>query len=203
MREEKIGQFRFVGAAGTLGDHRGHGFESMGLGQRDGILRQRHQPHRKFHGVARQAPRQSFSVPALVELAEIFADLVRKTDPLRDPLGDLAVAGQNRNADLHGLGKAPLNRLGQFRRRRVRKGARDGAGNRFNELRLVANVDALKVAAKGDLVAKRRRQQVGVAIASDIAKQGLVINIAALMVVEARGLGQPHPQQAGSQREIS
>ena len=98
--------------------------------------------------------------------------------------------------------KPPLNRLGQFRRRRVREGARDGADNRFGELRLVADVDALKVPAKGDLIAKRRRQQVGVGIASDVTKQRLVIDAAALMFVEARNLGQPHRQHAGSQRKI-
>ena len=57
------------------------------------------------------------------------------------------------NVHLHGLGKAALDRLGQFLRRRVREGARDGADDRFDEFRLVADVDAMKVPAKGDLVA--------------------------------------------------
>ena len=65
------------------------------------------------------------------------------------------MAGQNRNAHLHRLSQAALNRLGEFRRWCVREGARDGADNRLGELRLVADVDALKVPAKGDLVAKR------------------------------------------------
>ena len=133
------------------------------------------------------------SVPALVELAEIFADLVRKTDPLRDPLRHLAVAGQNGNAHLHGLGKAPLDRLGQFRGRRVGEGARDGADDRLGELRLVADVDALKVPAQRDLVAERRRQQVGVGIAADVAKQRLVIDVAAR--IGRRG---PQPRPAAS-----
>ena len=42
----------------------------------------------------------------------------------------------------------------------------------------------------------------GVGIASDIAEQGLMIDVAAIMFVEARNLGKPHRQHAGPQREI-
>ena len=202
MRQEDVDQLRLVGAAGALGNHRGHRLEPMGLGQRDGILRQRHQPDRQLHGIAGQAARQSLSIPPLVELTQIFADLIGETDPLGDPAGDLAVAGKNWNAHLHGLGKTLLDRLGQLRRRRIREGARDGTDNRLGQLRLVADVDALQVPAQRDLIAKRRRQQMGIGIASDVTQQRLVIDVAALMLVEARDLGQPHSQYAGSQRKI-
>ena len=69
--------------------------------------------------------------------------------------------------------------------------------NRFGELRLVAHVDAGKVLAKGDLVAERRRQQVGVGIAADVAKQGLMIDIAAL--IDRRGR-QPRPAASPARR---
>ena len=70
---------------------------------------------------ALQASRQPVSVPALVELTEIFADLLRKTDALRDPLRNLAMAGQNGNAHLQSFGKALLDGFGQFRGRSVSK----------------------------------------------------------------------------------
>ena len=180
MSEEQIGEFRFVGAAAALCDHRRHGLEAMGLGQDDCVLSQRHHADRKRHGIALQAARQPVSVPALVELTEIFADLLRKTDALRDPLRNLAMAGQNRNAHLQSFGKALLDGIGQFRGRRVGEQAREGANEGFDDFRVAAHVDAGKILAKGDLVAKRRRQQVGVGVASDVAKQGLVIDIAAL-----------------------
>ena len=127
MGEEEIGQLRLIGAAAALGDHRGHGLKAMGLVQRDRVLRQRHQPDRKLDRVALKAPRQPVSVPALVELAEVFADLFGQADPLRDPLGHLAVAGENRNADLLAFGKALLDRLGQFVGRHVGEKSREGA----------------------------------------------------------------------------
>ena len=114
----------------------------MRLVQRDGVLRQRHHPDGKLHGIALQAPRQSMAVPALIELAEIFADLFRQADPLRDPLRHLAVAGENRNADLHGLGKALLDGLGELIGRHVRE-VRVKARTKISaEFRLVAHVDA-------------------------------------------------------------
>jgi hypothetical protein len=67
---------------------------------------------------------------------------------------------------LHGFRKALLDGLGQVRRRCVRESTRDGADNRFSEFRLVAHVDAGKILAQGDLIAKRRRQQMGVGISS-------------------------------------
>ena len=111
MSEEKIGQLRLIGAAARLAIIVVIVSKPWCSASDDRILRQRHQPDRKLHGIALQAARQSVSVPALVELAEILADLVRKADPFRDPLGHLAVAGQDRNAHLQGLGKAALDRL--------------------------------------------------------------------------------------------
>ena len=43
----------------------------------------------------------------------------------------------------------------------------------------------------------------GVGVAADIAKQGLVIDVAPHMLVEASYLGKPHRQHAGSQGEIA
>ena len=121
--------------------------------QRDGILRHRHHPDRKLHRVAREAPRQPLPVPALVDLAEIFADLLRQADALRDPLRDLAVPGQDGDVHLRALGKAALHRLGQLLRRRAGKLSRDGADEELDEFRPVAHVDVMELAAKGDLVA--------------------------------------------------
>jgi hypothetical protein len=41
---------------------------------------------------------------------------------------------------------------------------------------VVAEVDAGEILAKGDLVADRRRQEMRVGVAADVAKQGLVID---------------------------
>ena len=101
------------------------------------------------------------------------------------------MAGENGNARVQGFADAPLDRRGELRRS-VREGAGDGPGDRFDELGVVAEVDAGEILAEGDLVADRRRQEVGVGVTADIAKQGLVIDIAALMIVETRGLGEPH-----------
>ena len=203
MNEKKTGQFGFITTAGTLADHRLHGVEAMRFIQRNGILRQCHQPHRKLHGIAVQAARQSFAVPALVKLAQIFADLIGKTDPLSDPTRHLAMAGQNRHPDLHGLGKAPLDRFGQSRGSRVREVAGNGADNRFGQFGFVADVDALKVAPQCDLVTERRCQQMCIGIAADVTQQGLVIDAAARFGIEAGDFGKTHRQHAGSQREIA
>ena len=72
--EESIDELGFVTAAGALGDHLLHGHKAMMVVQRDNLLRERHEPHRKLHRIARKATRQAFSVPALVDLAEIFTD---------------------------------------------------------------------------------------------------------------------------------
>ena len=88
------------------------------------VLSQRHHADRKRDVFAFQASRQPVPVPALVELTEIVADLFRKTDALRDPLGHFAMAGQNRNAHLQSFGEALLDGFGQFRgRERPRKAA--------------------------------------------------------------------------------
>ena len=83
----------------------------MGVVQRNGILRQRHQPDRKLHRVAGEPAWQSLSVPSLVDLTEIFADVRRQSDALSDPLRNLAMSGQDGDIDLRSLGKATLHRL--------------------------------------------------------------------------------------------
>ena len=174
----------------------------MGPGEGDRILGQRHQPHGDLDGIALQAMRQPVSVPALVELAEVRAYLLRKTEPRSDPLRDFAVAGEDRHADVHGVGEALLDGLRQFRRRRVREHAREGADESLEDLRMAAHVDQRQILAKRDLVAERRRQQMGVGIAPDVAEQGLMIDVAALFKVETGGVGQPHRQHARAQRKI-
>ena len=66
----------------------------------------------------------------------------------------------------------------------------------------LADVDPLQVAAKSDLIAEGRRQQMGVGIASDVAQQRLMVDAAARIDVQARDLGQPHRQYTGPQRKI-
>ena len=119
MREEEIDELGLVTAAGALGDHLLHGREAMVVVQRDGILRQRHDADRKLHRIARETSRQSLSIPALIDLTEIFADVLRQADALRDPLRNLAMSGQDGDVHLRGLGKTALHRLGQFLRRRA------------------------------------------------------------------------------------
>jgi hypothetical protein len=143
------------------------------------------------------------SVPALVELAEALADFLGKADALRDPLGDFAMAGKNGNARLQRLANTALDGCGELRERRVREGAGDGANDRLGEFRMVAEIDAGKIPSKRDLVADCRSQQMGVGIASDIAKQRLVIDIAALAVLEAGHVGQPHRQHARPHGKIA
>jgi len=83
----------------------------MMIVQCDGVLRKRHQPDGKLHRFAGKTARQSFSVPALVDLTEVFTDLLRQADPFGDPLCNFAVTGQNRDVDLRALGEAPLDFL--------------------------------------------------------------------------------------------
>ena len=203
MNEKKTGQFGFITTAGALADHRLHGVEAMRFIQRNGVLRQCHQPHRKLDGIAGEATRQSFAVPALIKLAQIFADLVGKTDTLGDAARHFAMAGQNRHADLHGLGKAPLDRFGQSRGGRVGEGAGNGADNRFGQFGFVADIDTLKVAPQCDLVTERRCQKMCIGIAADVTQQGLVIDAAARFDIEAGDFGKTHRQHAGSQGEIA
>jgi len=68
-----------------------HGCEAMGLVSGGRLLRHASPPAEASPAAVPDAPRQSLSVPKpFVDLAEIFADLIRKTDPLRDPLRHLA-----------------------------------------------------------------------------------------------------------------
>jgi hypothetical protein len=108
VREKKIDEFGLITAAGALGDYLLHGREPMVVVQRDGILRHRHHPDRKFYRVARETPRQSFSVPPLVDLTEIFSDRLWQTDTFRDPLRDFAMPGQDGDVHLRSLGKTAL-----------------------------------------------------------------------------------------------
>ncbi len=140
--------------------------------------------------------------PALVDLTEVLADLLRQTDAFRDPLRDLAVPRENGNVHLRALGKTAFHRLGQFLRRRAGELSRDGPDEDFDEFRPVTHVDVMKLSAQGDLIAPSRRQQVRVGIAPDKAQQCLMIDGAACKLVEARNFGEPHRQNAGSQREI-
>jgi hypothetical protein len=64
-----VDELGFVTAAGALGDHLLHGRKSVVDVERDGVLRHRHHADRKFHRVARETPRQSLSIPALIDLA--------------------------------------------------------------------------------------------------------------------------------------
>src|SRR5258708_4247872 len=66
-----------------------------------------------------------------------------------------------------------------------------------------AQFDAGKIAAKRDFIAKRRREQMRVRIASDVAEHRLVIDVAALLEIEARGVCKPHRQHARPQRKLS
>jgi hypothetical protein len=66
-----------------------------------------------------------------------------------------------------------------------------------------AHVDARQILAQRNFVAECRRQQMGIGVASDIAQQRLVIDVAALVDVEAGQIGQSHRQHAGPQREIA
>ena len=118
-------------------------------------------------------------------------------------LRHLAVPGQDRDVHLRALGKAALHRLCQLLRRRAGELSRQCADEEFDEFRPVAHVDVMELAAKGDLVAQCRRQQVGVGIAADVAQQRLVIDAAACVLVEPRDLRKPHRQHAGAQREIA
>ncbi len=94
------------------------------------------------------------SVPAFVELAEILADLLRQADPLGDPLRDLAVAGENRNAHLQRFGETLLHGLAELLRRHVGEDAGEGADKGRGEFRMAAHVDEGEILAKGDLVAE-------------------------------------------------
>ena len=100
------------------------------------------------------------------------------------------------------LGKAALDRLRQFLGRGAGELSRNGADEDLDELRPVAHVDVMQLAAQGDFVAPGRRQQMRVGIASDVAQQRLMIDVAPRAFVEARDLRKPHRQHAGSQREI-
>lgn len=143
------------------------------------------------------------SVPALVELAEVLANIFGKTDALRDPLGDLAVAGEDRHADVQCVGESLLDGVGQLGRRRVGKQTGEGADEGIDDVRVAAHIDAAEILAKRDLVAECRCEQMGVGVASDVAQQGLVIDLAAHVLVEAHHIGKPHGQHAGPQGKIA
>ena len=164
--------------------------------QRDRVLRHRHHPDRKFHRIAGKTARQPFAVPALVDLAEIFTDLLRQADPFGDPLRDLTVTGQNRDVDLWPLGEAALDLLCQFLRRRAGKLSCNGPDKDFDEFGSVAHVDVMKLAAQGDLVAPGVRQQMRVGIASDVAQQRLMKDAATHLLVKTRDVREPHRQHA-------
>src|SRR5262249_12378416 len=157
---------------------------------------------RKFHCVTRETPRHPLSIPALVDLAETFANVLGQTDTLRDPLRDLAVPGQDGDIDLRALSKATLDRLLQLFRRRTRKLSFQCANQELDEFRPIAHVDVMELAAQSDLVTPVRRQQVRIGVAADVAQQRLVIDAAAGVLVEPCDICKPHPQQAGAQREI-
>ena len=203
MVEEEIDELRLVTAAGALGDHLFHGRKTMMVVKRNGILRHRHDADRKLYRVAREAPRQSFAVPAFVDLAQTFADVLRQADALRDPLRNLAVSGQDRDVHLRTFGQAALHRLFQLFGRRAGKFSLQGADHEFDEFRPVAHIDVMELAAQRDLVAPVRRQEVRIGIAADVAQQRLVIDAAARVLVEPRRIREPHSQHAGAQREIA
>jgi len=52
---------------------------------------------------------------------------------------------------------------------------------------MVAEIDAGQILAQRNLVAKRRCQKVGVGVASDVTQQRLMIDIAALALIEIGG----------------
>src|SRR4051794_14581568 len=155
MSEEEFRQFHLVAAACTLGDLYLHRFESKVVGQRDGILCEGDQPNRIFHGFTRETARQSLSIPALIDLPEIFPDILRQANPPGDPLRDLTMAGQDRNIDLRALGKATFDRLGQFVGRCAGKLSGNGADEDLDEFGSVTDIDMMKLPAQGDFVAPR------------------------------------------------
>ena len=130
-------------------------------------------------------------------------ELGGKPEPLGDPLRDLAVPREDRNVHLRRLGEATLNGLGQLFRRRAREEAGDGSDEDRGKLRPVSEVEALQLSTERDLVAPRRRQQVAVGVAADVAEQRLMIDGAAHGLVEARGVGHPHRENTGPQRKVS
>ena len=109
--EEEIDEFGLVTAAGPLGDHDLHGRKSMVVVQRDGVLRHRHHANREFYCVAGQASRQPLAVPALIDLAETFADVLWQADALRNSLSNLTMPGQDRDIHLRAFGEAARHRL--------------------------------------------------------------------------------------------
>ena len=175
----------------------------MVIVQRDCILRQRHQPDRKLDRVAGETARQTFAVPALVDLTEIFPDLLRQADPFGNSLRHLAVTGQDRDVYLRALGKAAFHRLGEFLGRRTGKFSCDRADKDFDEFRTVAHVDMMQFPPQRDLVAPRVGQQMSVGIASDVAEQSLMEDAPASFLVESGDLCVPHRQNAGAKCKIT
>ena len=86
--------------------------------------------------------------------------------------------------------------LREISRRRLREDPVQRQDEGFDQFLVASHDGAGQVLAHGDLVAKGRHEQMRVGIATDIAQERLVIDIAALVLAEARGFGDPHCQDA-------
>lgn len=75
-------------------------FETKMTVERNRVLRETNQADRELHGFSRETARQPLSIPALIDLPEIFVDVLGQTDPLCNPLCNLTMSRQNRNVHL-------------------------------------------------------------------------------------------------------
>ena len=174
----------------------------MKVAQRDGILRERDEPDLERHRLARKTARQTLSIPSLIDLAEAFSDFLWQADALRDPLRDLAVSGQDGNVHPGRFRQATLHGLCQLLRRRAGELPCQRANEDADELVPVADVDVVELSAKNDFVAPGLREKVCVGIASDVAQQRLMIDLALHISIEAGDVREPHRQHTRPKREI-
>ena len=71
------------------------------------------------------------------------------------------------------------------------------------DLRLVPHVETRELPAECDLVAQCLGHQIGVGVASDIAKKRLMKGVPAVIVAVADKIGKTHAKDAASEREIA
>ena len=203
MRRHQLGKCCLIGPTAATGDDARHLLRPQFVAECDRILRQRDDAHRGQHVFTAQAIGQALAVPALIDLAEVAADVLRQAQPLADAPRHLAMRSQHRLRHGQRLAEALGDGLLLCRRIEIEIEPLEGAGEHLAEFRPVAHVEADELAAECDLVAEQPCEQVGVGVAAHVAQHGEVIDAAAHLGVELRQLRDAHGHDAGLERKIA
>ena len=160
------------------------------------VLHQRHDAHGRRDRFAFEPVRLAAPVPALVELAQRIDDGAAESEPFREPLRDLAMAGERVVRDAFGDTESArdaqhgVQRAGAFIR------CTDVAREDSQDVGNLARVDQRDVPPQRELVAEQRREHVRLRVTADVAQQRLIVDLGELRVVEPERFAQPYGQHA-------